>query len=1069
MKKSRINLLFFALAITLGFHGALVSYTFDRTYDIFPHLFFADHYANHWFDHWSYLWYTGMKVTSYPPGTHQLIALISFVTGLIPAVIIVQILTMLILTYGIFRFSKIWVSKEAAGWATLFSIFLGSTCEAMHVFGQLPALLSLGIVLHAIPFVYYWVCRGNRKHLYISFLLLGAATAVHHVTPLFGMVFFITPLGAVALSNKLFHFKQINKNHFELGIRKNLKETLPIFQRSFIFGLGLIIIMITVVLPYWINSKTDPISQVPIPHISRDNFFLNTNALILFCLIPYGVLLPALTYLIPRLTLSKLWPLGVSSFALFIFGLGGTTPFARLAFGQAFDILTFDRFTLWATILLMPATGLMIVSLKQYTLKRILVRNFGKYSWHLTIFLFAASHIGIALLIVNMTKIKKMQPDRVEMTPIVDFLNKDFHKTWRYLALGFGDQMAWLSVKSQALTIDGNYHSARKLPELTSTPIERLDGSKFKGIPGIGSLQQFLTVPEKYNLKYIFSVDQFYDPLLYFSGWNYVIQLENNVHVWEKPDVAPLHFALPREEIPVFLRVMWGILPISTLLFGLSYIFLLAFNRRRQVFFPTYKQAKNKQSASIKEVVKSDTQSYQDIAFQIIHDLGIWQNKNYRYVATFTNYGYSNIRNKASRYILIKSKRIFYGLAVLTLATLGYTFLQESNENKILNITDNYFHFLDERHFLKAYDLLSNENKPNYSLFRSTLESNSGLTSSYSQIHDIEAQVREKDAKSAKVRSKIIWLTALKYHTTTIDTELKKTGNTWKIKYKPTNQQKSKSKTLITHPVVKWNLTASNRSHIKSFLSIKNDLDRPRISISSSAIVKYGKQYSMIGIAKNDSNFPAFITIHGSAKIFDENVQSNTQSHATHRLLPKSSTPFRINFIPLANDQNEQYYPKDFFFTKTIGDKDNSRTDEIRSYQLNLKAMILPKKRTTSIGLQLIDQAQSSNNIKLKIWNHSTSNFSVVKAVVGYFDKNLKLLWVDQKFVDKKITPKNHRTTTLRLPNYNQLKHYELNPTITINNKSEKNSLFSSKNLLKINHPKIKWAMVSFSSLEGDH
>jgi hypothetical protein len=39
------------------------------------------------------------------------------------------------------------------------------------------------------------------------------------------------------------------------------------------------------------------------------------------------------------------------------------------------------------------------------------------------------------------------------------------------------------------MTVDGNYHSARR-PELTS-PVERLENSKFRGMEGIGSLQQF--------------------------------------------------------------------------------------------------------------------------------------------------------------------------------------------------------------------------------------------------------------------------------------------------------------------------------------------------------------------------------------------------------------------------------------------------------------------------------------------------------------------------------------------------------------------------------------------------
>jgi hypothetical protein len=40
---------------------------------------------------------------------------------------------------------------------------------------------------------------------------------------------------------------------------------------------------------------------------------------------------------------------------------------------------------------------------------------------------------------------------------IINFLNQDQHDQWRYLPLGFGDQMATLS--NQGTHSNGNYHS----------------------------------------------------------------------------------------------------------------------------------------------------------------------------------------------------------------------------------------------------------------------------------------------------------------------------------------------------------------------------------------------------------------------------------------------------------------------------------------------------------------------------------------------------------------------------------------------------------------------------------
>ena len=57
----------------------------------------------------------------------------------------------------------------------------------------------------------------------------------------------------------------------------------------------------------------------------------------------------------PRLSrLAKPWPLAASLGVLAFFGTGGTTPFPKLILGGAYNILTLDRFTFWATITVLP-------------------------------------------------------------------------------------------------------------------------------------------------------------------------------------------------------------------------------------------------------------------------------------------------------------------------------------------------------------------------------------------------------------------------------------------------------------------------------------------------------------------------------------------------------------------------------------------------------------------------------------------------------------------------------------------------------------------------------------------
>ena len=102
------------------------------SYDANTHIFFASHYANHWFNPWNDKWYGGFTQTTYPPLTHQWIGLLSHVLGLNFAYMFVQLVGIVLLVIGVYRFAKLWVSERAASYAAIGSIFLGSLAMLVY-------------------------------------------------------------------------------------------------------------------------------------------------------------------------------------------------------------------------------------------------------------------------------------------------------------------------------------------------------------------------------------------------------------------------------------------------------------------------------------------------------------------------------------------------------------------------------------------------------------------------------------------------------------------------------------------------------------------------------------------------------------------------------------------------------------------------------------------------------------------------------------------------------------------------------------------------------------------------
>ncbi len=152
--------------VALAVHGPLLLMQLPAgSFDANFHMFFASHYAHHWFDPWNEKWFGGFSQTTYPPLTHQWIALMSNVVGLKMGYMLVQLIAVLLLPVGVFRFAKIWVDDRAARYAALGSIFLGALAFLVYQAGQLATVASAALYLNALPYFYEWMTEASGRSL----------------------------------------------------------------------------------------------------------------------------------------------------------------------------------------------------------------------------------------------------------------------------------------------------------------------------------------------------------------------------------------------------------------------------------------------------------------------------------------------------------------------------------------------------------------------------------------------------------------------------------------------------------------------------------------------------------------------------------------------------------------------------------------------------------------------------------------------------------------------------------------------------------------------------------------
>jgi hypothetical protein len=836
------RMLWIAMILALLTHGLFVYTSLPGTYDAYAHLFFADHYARFWFDPWEYRWYTGFWVYGYPPLVHQVIALIGKIFPLKIAMAIYAIIIIEILVIGTYRFTALFYDRITSGIAAILIVFLSSVIQTLHVFGQLPTLTGIAFLLNALPFFYQYIHGKRTVYLLLSLLCLSLVICSHHVTVIFGMFFFIGPTLYMTLYDLIPENKPISPAYFAIVVQF-YKSLLQNIKYIFLFFLLLALLIIVLILPYWYCSWLDPINQVTIPHDSRDNYLNNHDAGLMFFVIPLILvisLLPSILFQI--LNHPRLFGWGISFLICLLLGTGGTTPLPKVILGNsAFNILTLDRFSFWCSIISIPFIAKFIKELCIGSVSSYFLRRHGAHFKNFIILCIISFYFVFIIYIFYLGRFRPLQPKEIDIEPIVNFLNRDEHMDWRYLTLGFGDQMAWLSLNTLAATVDGNYHSARRLPELTSRPVERIENAKYLGDQGIATLNDFLVKAEKYNLRYIFSNDQFYDPLLFYTGWNRVTRLENGIMVWEKNNIPKINIT-EAENYPKIFIYLWGLIPITVVvsaIIGAAYY--LSIPNKKQFF--------------------------------VNH--------------TFIKYHYHSFVSYAS---------------IFTPLMLYFTYIiwqndKLSNRKEMSTISatiHNYYKYLDLQKFETAFQFLYQT--PSYTLDKFLLEKSineGGLIPTYAKLDTIICKKIFQSENNAAMLVNATWNTSLGKRFSTDTLQLIFEGSSWKII--PEEIFSEINPNQIDHYNYIF-FRKNGKRIISTFPTVFDDrIKKPFVQYRQVNLI-YEEGLYITGEILNADIFPISLLIKATVQLNNgEKLDFYTNRTTYYNLAPKGHTFFRID------------------------------------------------------------------------------------------------------------------------------------------------------------------------------
>lgn len=528
-----------ATILAASFHTPLLLLGVYRlSYDAYLHMFFADHYLRDWWSLWEPRWYTSFSVASYPPLAHQGMALLARFVGLDVAFGLMLLGGLLLLPMAVHRFAGAFVPPVAAGAAALVAPLVPAVALVSYAFGQLPSLWGMVLGLLWLGWLYRYLVTGHGLALVV--LWLAVVTSIHHLT-----LVLLLPAGGLSVMTKALMDAPTARG-----------RVLQHGGLAFLLG-GLA--ALAVVFPFWAWSR-DFVQQAPIDHASRHNFLTSADARDMFLWPLYGPLLPLPLVAVSFALRSRThFPLALLSAFLALVGLGGTTPLPSLLYGPLWEWLTYDRFSVWASLTVLPVVGLLWMEIKSRA-----PAKWGRALGAFALMLLATAAVYAATL--PLTRI--IQPRQLDLAPAARFLDSGERSAWRYITFGLGDQMNKLAFMTDAGSVDGSYHTARKLPELTSSGVGQLDAGLWWD-PSGRVLTPFLEHQEHYGLRWAFLNDARYEPFLSRFGWHETATLDDGLRVWEPRMISPPPVLGTAQSAPLE-SVAWGGLPLLALALALA-------------------------------------------------------------------------------------------------------------------------------------------------------------------------------------------------------------------------------------------------------------------------------------------------------------------------------------------------------------------------------------------------------------------------------------------------------------------------------------------------------------------
>ena len=287
----------------------------------------------------------------------------------------------------------------------------------------------------------------------------------------------------------------------------------------------------------------------------------------------------------------------------------------------------------------------------------------------------------------------------------------------------------------------------------------------------------------------------------------------------EREDVSALPALLPKKDIPIYQKIMWGTVPMLCL--------VMAFFFNVQLHWINH---------IVKGNVNRDSYGNPETLRETIHPI---------------------------TYFL--SKYWFYLVLLFVFLIISNIYLINLKQDTPSKTVISYYNALDFGEFEEAYGYLNSPD--DYTLQQFMLEKSvtDGLVESYGKLDDIRTNVVSATSDHAFIKTDLTFITPLEVFHRTKEHVLIKRGNKWLMQAEPLEYAIPADQFVFTNAT---NFKNQGRKKITTEETFHTDiLDRPVLHVLEAALVYHKEKYSVVGMLQNIDSYPADISL--KAKLYD--------------------------------------------------------------------------------------------------------------------------------------------------------------------------------------------------------